>query len=431
YVSRPKPEVFDITKHKFHNVLQGIAPPETRLTEEDKQTFINWSNENAERFWLDKDGPILNSDVIVIDDPQLSGIIPHIKKHSPKTRVIFRSHIEIRSDLIRSDPNSPQAVTWNFLWGFIQNADLFIAHPMESFIPDDVPRSNVVLLPACTDPLDGLNKELTHWCTTYYRSVFNRICIDQGANEVDWNRPYIVQVARFDPSKGIPDVLESYRLLRERMNQDERFKKGENINNIPQLVVCGHGSIDDPDGTAIYNQTYQTICSVQFKHIMSDIIVVQLQPSDQLLNMILRGAYVALQLSHREGFEVKVTEAFQKGVPVIAYEAGGIPLQIIHEKTGYLVPVGQTERVVDYLYQLFTDKNLRNTLSQAAKELLTEEYFTVWNAISWIFMFNEMSLHPGDENGGDTRYVRSFWHKKYNYKPPKSFVDHSLLKKEK
>lgn len=27
-------------------------------------------------------------------------------------------------------------------------------------------------------------------------------------------REYIVQVARFDPSKGIPDVIESYRKLR-------------------------------------------------------------------------------------------------------------------------------------------------------------------------------------------------------------------------
>lgn len=70
YVARPKPEVFDITKRKFHNVLQGVAPPDVCLTEEDMQTFIDWSDENAKRFWLDDNGPIKNSDVIVIDDPQ-------------------------------------------------------------------------------------------------------------------------------------------------------------------------------------------------------------------------------------------------------------------------------------------------------------------------------------------------------------------------
>ena len=62
--------MFDITKRKFHNVLQGVAAPDVRLTEEEKQMFIDWSDENAQRFWLDDNGPIKNSDVIVIDDPQ-------------------------------------------------------------------------------------------------------------------------------------------------------------------------------------------------------------------------------------------------------------------------------------------------------------------------------------------------------------------------
>lgn len=64
-------------------------------------------------------------------------------------------------------------------------------------------------MPATTDPLDGLNKHLNQWCVQYYQSVFNRVCIDQGANEVNWSRPYIVQVARFDPSKGkyLPNIF--------------------------------------------------------------------------------------------------------------------------------------------------------------------------------------------------------------------------------
>lgn len=40
------------------------------------------------------------------------GIIPHIKKHNPRARIIFRSHIEMRADLIRDDPDGPQAETW-------------------------------------------------------------------------------------------------------------------------------------------------------------------------------------------------------------------------------------------------------------------------------------------------------------------------------
>lgn len=43
------------------------------------------------------------------------GIIPHIKKHSPETRIIFRSHIEMRADLIREYPDGPQAETWKYV----------------------------------------------------------------------------------------------------------------------------------------------------------------------------------------------------------------------------------------------------------------------------------------------------------------------------
>lgn len=62
--------MFDITKRKFHNVLQGVADSSVWLTDEDKQAFIDWSDENVRRFWLDDNGPIKTSDVIVIDDPQ-------------------------------------------------------------------------------------------------------------------------------------------------------------------------------------------------------------------------------------------------------------------------------------------------------------------------------------------------------------------------
>src|ERR1044072_9089413 len=78
------------------------------------------------------------------------------------------------ANLIRQNPTGPQAETWNFLWGFISQADLFISHPIHNFVPDNVPQEKVVLLPACTDPLDGLNKGLRHTDLSYYKLVYNR-----------------------------------------------------------------------------------------------------------------------------------------------------------------------------------------------------------------------------------------------------------------
>lgn len=59
------------------------------------------------------------------------------------------------------------------------------------------------MLPACTDPLDGLNKEIKDSDKEYYKQIYNRLSSDQCGREIDFRRPYIVQIARFDPSKGI------------------------------------------------------------------------------------------------------------------------------------------------------------------------------------------------------------------------------------
>ncbi|KAI7881325.1 UDP-Glycosyltransferase/glycogen phosphorylase [Lichtheimia hyalospora FSU 10163] len=421
YVARPKPEVFDITKRKLHNVLQGIAPMAvTSLTEEEKQAYVDWSAENVDRYWLDEDGPIRNSDIIIVDDPQVTGIIPHIKKHAPDTRIIFRSHIEIRVDLIRQHPNGREAQSWNFLWNFIKDVDLFISHPIDNFVPDHVPPENVVLMPACTDPLDGLNKHLEPWCVEYYQRVFNRVCLDQGAHTVDWNRPYFVQAARFDPSKGIPDCLEAYARLRKRLEIEQYNGK------IPQLIICkcGHGSVDDPEGIDIYEETHDQLVLSEYAY---DIIVARLPPSDQLLNMVLQEARAALQLSHREGFEAKVTEALYKSVPVIAYDAGGIPLQVTKDVNGFILPVGHVDQVADKMYTLLIDDELHTRMSKASKDTLSEEYFTVWNAMNWLYLFNELLAQDTSGEGlngqektrdhnsgiGDKRKVSIMWKEKY------------------
>jgi alpha,alpha-trehalose phosphorylase (configuration-retaining) len=59
-----------------------------------------------------------------------------------------------------------------------------------------------------------------------------------------------------------------------------------------------------------------------------------------VLCALLESAKIALQLSLREGFEVKVSEALHAGKPVVASNTGGIPLQIQHGKSGFIVEVG-------------------------------------------------------------------------------------------
>lgn len=125
----------------------------------------------------------------------------------------------------------------------------------------------------------------------------------------------------------------------------------------------------------------------------SDVTVIRIPHTDQILNTLLSHARIALQLSLREGFEIKVSEALRKGIPVIATRTGGIPLQIQHGRdgNGFLVEVGDLEAVAGYLYDLWTDEDLYARMSKRAAAGVSDEVGTVGNALAWTYLAARLS----------------------------------------
>ena len=118
-------------------------------------------------------------------------------------------------------------------------------------------------------------------------------------------------------------------------------------------------------------------------------IVVRLGSSDQMLNAILNGATVAFQLSLREGFEVKVSEALLKGIPVVAYNSGGIALQIDEKKDGYLIERGDIAEVCNAMYTLITNPQQLRELKYNAKNKLREWILSPFNVLQWNYILLE------------------------------------------
>lgn len=98
------------------------------------------------------------------------------------------------------------------------------------------------------------------------------------------------------------------------------------------------------------------------------------------------NAKFALQLSTREGFEVKVSEALHAGKPVIASRTGGIPLQIEHGKSGYLCDVNDNDAVAKHMFDLHTDDDLYDDMCEYAKTHVSDEVGTVGNAAAWMYL---------------------------------------------
>ena len=82
------------------------------------------------------------------------------------------------------------------------------------------------------DRLDGLNKELNPWAWGFQIHNYNVECESRKIAKITYpSRDYIVQVARFDPSKGIPDLVKSYGRLR------HHYMKDVPTEDTPQLVM--------------------------------------------------------------------------------------------------------------------------------------------------------------------------------------------------
>ena len=125
---------------------------------------------------------------------------------------------------------------------------------------------------------------------------FRSLCIREKMNELKWpNRDYFIQIARFDPAKGIPNVIDSYARFRKLY-----ASRSTSEDDIPQLLICGHGAVDDPDASIIYDQVSQLIYSDAYNEYAKDIVVMRLPPSDQ--RKVMTGRFC---VAHSIVFSVK------------------------------------------------------------------------------------------------------------------------------
>ena len=164
--------------------------------------------------------------------------------------------------------------------------------------------------PPSINPFNDKNKELP-------KGLIAKILERYGVNP---EKPILTQVARFDPWKDPLGVIDVYRLVKK---------------EIPdvQLLLIASMAKDDPEGWLYFEKTARHAGIDPNIHFLTDLKGV----TDLEVNAFQRASTVALQMSTREGFGLTVSEAMWKGIPVVGRNVGGIPLQIVHESTGFLV----------------------------------------------------------------------------------------------
>ncbi len=323
---------FDITK-KIHNALQGNAE---NPTGEMWEYYEEVNRKNAAV--LD-----LEADAVLIHDPQPAPLIQYRKSGV----WIWRCHIDV---------SNPQQDVWSTLKRSCAQYDAAIFSvskfaklmPIEEFI-----------IPPSIDPISEKNRELS---PEEIKETADRFGIPR-------DRPIILQVSRFDRFKDPIGVIQAYRLVK---------KYNDCI-----LVLAGSPATDDPEGDAVLAEVKDYAANDE------DIRILMLPPfSDRDINALQRMAAVVLQKSLKEGFGLTVAEAMWKGKPVLGGANGGIPLQISHGITGFLVH--SVEGAAFRIRQLLNNPEMSKRMGEHAKEhvrrnfLITREardYLTVWYSL--------------------------------------------------
>jgi glycosyltransferase involved in cell wall biosynthesis len=207
----------------------------------------------------------------------------------------------------------------------------------------------------CLTTLDLLPKQRHE---LVYNAVDLSRVIEKPTRAMEFRRKYsiptkrvvIVQVSWMIPEKGIPELLETVRVLVSRNPQVHFVLVGEGpyreqfMKDAAAMGIAEHltwtGLIQDPFGEGVYE-----------------------------------AADIVCQLSEwEELFGWMIAEAMAYGKPIVATRVGGIPELVTDEVSGYLVKRGDPAAAAEKLDNLANDPNLRRALGAAGRRIVQEKF---------------------------------------------------------
>ncbi len=94
---------------------------------------------------------------------------------------------------------------------------------------------------------------------------------------------------------------------------------------------------------------------------------------------LMRRASLFVRPSYLEGMPLTVLEAMASGLPVVATPAGGTP-EILHDGLqGYLVPVGDEDKLSEAIIRVLDDPGRAAEMGRSGRHLIESGY--TWEAV--------------------------------------------------
>jgi trehalose synthase len=329
------PALFAVTK-KLHNGLQG---EDVSLTEAELEGYL----EVNRMFALYS--PIIH-DVVIVHDPQP---LPMIRFRQRENPWVWRCHIDV---------STPNEAIERVLCPFVMRYDAAVvsseAYRRPAWALD------TYIIPPAIDPFSEINREA--------QSEELKKKLDEYGIRTD--KPLVAQVSRFDKWKDPLGVLKAF----------DRVRKEVDC----RLVLLGNMATDDPEGPMIFEKVQEIVEQ------NPDIYLIT-QNDPLLVNAVQCRADVVVQLSHREGFGLTVSEALWKGTPVVATRVGGIPLQIKDGEMGYLVDPGDYDAAAERVIDILQHPSRKDEFGGAGREHVRRNYLIPRLLLDWLKLLGEIA----------------------------------------
>jgi trehalose synthase len=315
---------FTITKG-LHNALQGAPFEEIK---KENIVRIYQSNNLTNSRELDP-----NYDVFIVNDPQPAALRHYLPDNQAKW--IWRCHV---------DSSQPDETVWNFLRPYIQEYDAAIFTAKE-FIPKDLNLTKIETMTPAICAFSSKNMFIKRYVC---RELVENLGFDTG-------RLLITQVSRFDRWKDPFGTIAAYKLAKEK---------------IPglQLALIGTFAPDDPESWDMHAAISEEANKDADIFVFSNLTGV----GSMEVNAFQRASDLIVQKSIREGFGLVVAEALWKETPVIAGNAGGIPLQMTGELSNYLV--NSVEECAEKIVFLLENPAISQKLGKIGKEIVRQKF---------------------------------------------------------
>lgn len=349
---------FWITK-TLHNGLQG-SPVE--VTEEMAAHYRQVNEANAADLGDDWD-------VVVVHDPQP---LPLAAFGGDGAKWVWRCHIDPTT-------GNPQVVAQ--VARHLQAYDVAV-FSLSSYAENGLGGLPTKVIHPSIDPLTPKNGPLPPEAV---EAVAARYGVDPG-------RPTVSAVARFDPWKdplGVLDVYRTVKGLRPAFSQRRLFDVYRSVKGrVPdlQLLLIASMAHDDPEGWEYYERTLRRAGEDPDVFFLTNLRGV----GGREVNAFQRLSQAALVRSRREGFGLVVSESLWKRVPVVGTPTGGIPLQIVDGRTGYLVE--DARAAADRLVRLLRDPGLRRRLGEEGRAHVQRRFLITRNLRDYVDLLRSLVL---------------------------------------